>query len=97
MEFLEGSMLRRHGRQDEALPLFLDILDHHRDHETAEYAAHLALDSYDQLGRRDDMLALARKLAADPKFLAGKPDLAAILARIDHAARGPHAGENHHP
>src|SRR5262245_36189031 len=56
MTFLEGNLLRRYGHLDEALPLFLDILDHHRDHEVAEYAANLALDSYNLLGRHAEMI-----------------------------------------
>jgi len=97
MTFLEGSLLRRFGRLDDALPLFLDILDHHRSLDVAEYSANLALDTYDRLGRHAEMVELARRLMKDPEFLAGKPDLAATLARIDRIARGPHAGEHYQP
>jgi TolA-binding protein len=82
MKFLKANMYRRYNHWDEALPLFHEILDKHREHETAEYAANLLLDSYNRLQRYDDMLALADKLAKDPKFLEGKDDLAATLKKI---------------
>jgi hypothetical protein len=82
LEFLEASTLRRTGHGEEAIPLFRDVLDHHRNHETAEYAANLLLDTYNLLGRHAEMVALARSLAADRKFLADKPDLAATVSRL---------------
>jgi hypothetical protein len=90
MTFVEANTLRRYGRLVQAIAMFRDIVDHHRDHETAEYAANLLLDSYNRLGRHDEMLALANQLAADAKFLADKPDLAKTLARLKRQARGPH-------
>lgn len=82
MKFLKANMYRRYNHWDEALPLFQEILDKHSEHETAEYAANLLLDSYNNLQRYDDMLALADKLAKMPKFLEGKDDLAALLKKI---------------
>ena len=95
MMFLEANMLRHYGHFDEALPLFVDILDHHREHETAEYAANLMLDTYNRLGRYPELVALARHLMSDRHFLADKPELAANVAMIDRAARirHAHAGE----
>jgi len=81
MTFLEANMLRRSGNFDDALTLFLDILDHHMDHETAEYAADLALDCYQSLGRRAERTALARRLLKNRHFLRGKSELAAKAAR----------------
>ena len=82
MKFLKANMYRRYNHWDEALPLFQEILDKHSEHETAEYAANLLLDSYNRLQRYDDMLALADKLTKMPKFLDGKEDLSATLKKI---------------
>jgi tetratricopeptide (TPR) repeat protein len=82
MKFLKANIYRRYNQWDKALPLFHEILDKHRDHETAEYAANLLLDTYNRLQRYDDMLALADKLNKDPKFLEGKEDLAAVLKKL---------------
>ena len=82
MKFLKANIYRRYNQWDKALPLFQEILDKHREHETAEYAANLLLDSYNRLGRYDDMLALADKLTKDPKFLEGKEDLSATLKKL---------------
>jgi DNA-3-methyladenine glycosylase len=82
MKFLKANIYRRYNQWDKALPLFNEILDKHREHETAEYAANLLLDSYNRLGKFDEMLALADKLNKDPKFLEGKEDLAAVLKKL---------------
>ncbi len=82
MKFLKANMYRRYNHWDEALPLFHEILDKHSEHETAEYAANLLLDSYNRLQRYDDMLSLADKLTKNQKFLEGKEDLAATLKKI---------------
>ena len=82
MKFLEGNALRRYNHFDEAIPIFLDILEHHRQHETAEYAANLLLDIYNLLGRHQEMLALADKLDQDKPFLEGKQELAATIGRL---------------
>jgi tetratricopeptide (TPR) repeat protein len=82
MKFLKANIYRRYNQWDQALPLFQEILDKHREHETAEYAANLLLDSYNRLQRYDDMLALADKLTKDPKFLEGKEDLSATLKKL---------------
>lgn len=82
MKFLKANIYRRYNQWDKALPLFQEILDKHREHETAEYAANLLLDSYNRLGRYDEMLALADKLTKDPKFLEGKDDLSATLKKL---------------
>jgi hypothetical protein len=82
MKFLKANIFRRYNQWDKAFPVFHEILDKHREHETAEYAANLLLDSYNRLGRFDDMLALAEKLNKDPKFLEGKDDLASVLKKL---------------
>ena len=66
VQFHKANLLRRYDHFAEAIPLYVDILTHHRDHEAAEYAAQLLLDSYNRLQQYDQLLALADKLAADP-------------------------------
>jgi tetratricopeptide (TPR) repeat protein len=82
MKFLKANIYRRYNHFDEAIPIFLDILEKHRQHETAEYSANLLLDTYNRLQRYDEMLALVDKLDADPKFLEGKDDLKATLGKL---------------
>jgi TolA-binding protein len=86
MKFLKANIYRRYNHFDEAFPIFLDILEHHREHETAEYAANLILDTYNRQGKYEEMLALAEKLLADKKFLEGKEDLKATLDKIKATA-----------
>ncbi len=62
MKFLKANIYRRYNHFDKAMPIFLDILDKHRQHETAEYSANLLLDTYNRLQKYDEMLALADKL-----------------------------------
>jgi hypothetical protein len=68
VKFLRATVLWRRDRIDEALPIFIDIVDHHRDHEVAESAANLVLDSYNLLRRYDQLNAFAEKIRADKKF-----------------------------
>ena len=82
MKFLKANIYRRYNHFDEAIAIFQDILDKHRQHETAEYSANLLLDTYNRLQKYDEMLALVEKLDADPKFLEGKDDLKATLGKI---------------
>ncbi|MGE0871215.1 MAG: tetratricopeptide repeat protein [Kofleriaceae bacterium] len=82
MKFLKANIYRRYNQFDKAIPLFNEILDKHRSHETAEYSANLLLDTYNRMQKYDDMLALAEKLTKDAKFLDGKDDLKAVLGDI---------------
>ncbi len=82
MKFLKANIYRRYNQFDKAIPLFEEIIDKHREHETAEYAANLLLDTYNRTQKYDAMLALAEKLGKDPKFLEGKDDLKGVLADI---------------
>ncbi|HWU89191.1 MAG TPA: hypothetical protein VN253_18120, partial [Kofleriaceae bacterium] len=86
IRFLKANIYRRYDHLDEALPLFADILAKHRKHEAAEVAAQLLLDTYNRLHRYDEMLALAKRLSDDAPFLADKPELAAVIARLQHQA-----------
>ena len=82
MKFLKANIYRRYNQFDKASPLFEEILDKHREHETAEFAANLLLDTYNRTQKYDEMLALAEKLGKDAKFLDGKDDLKGVLADI---------------
>jgi tetratricopeptide (TPR) repeat protein len=82
MKFLKANIYRRYNHFDEAIPIFLDILDHHREHETAEYSANLLLDTYNRQKNYDALLALVDKLVDDKKFLDGKDDLKLVLDKI---------------
>jgi tetratricopeptide (TPR) repeat protein len=82
MKFTKANIYRRYNHYEDAIPIFMDILEHHKQHETAEFAANLLLDTYNSQQRYDDMLALVDKLDGDAKFLEGKDDLKATLAKL---------------
>ncbi len=82
MKFLKANIYRRYNQFDKAIPLFEDILAHHKEHETAEYSANLLLDTYNRLQDYDSMLKLVDRLVGDKKFLEGKEDLNETLAKI---------------
>ena len=82
MKFLKANIYRRYNQFDKALPLFMDILDKHRYHETAEFSANLLLDTYNRMGKFTEMLALVDKLNQDKKFLEGKDELNVTLGKI---------------
>jgi len=81
-KFLRANVLRRRDHLDKAIAGFLEIVELHRDHEVAEYAANLLLDAYNRLQRYDDLIALVARLRTDKAFLANKPDLAETISRI---------------
>jgi tetratricopeptide (TPR) repeat protein len=82
MKFTKANIYRHYNHFEEAIPIFMDILDHHKQHETAEYAANFLLDVYNNQQRYDAMLVLVDKLDGDAKFLEGKDDLKATLAKL---------------
>ena len=82
MMFMKANIYRRYNHFDEAMPIFQDILDHHRDHETAEFAANLMLDIYNRQQNYDALVTLADKLDGDKAFLEGKDDLKERLGAI---------------
>nr|HEX4318388.1 tetratricopeptide repeat protein [Kofleriaceae bacterium] len=82
VKFLRAKLLYRYDHLTEAIAGFEDILAHHRDHETAEFAANLALDGYNVLQRYDDMFALATRLEKDSEFLKGKDELVGVLKSL---------------
>jgi tetratricopeptide (TPR) repeat protein len=82
MKFLKANTYRKYNHYDEAIPMFLDIIDHHKQHETAEFSANLLLDIYNNQKDYKAMLALVDKLDGDPKFLEGKDTLKDVLAKL---------------
>ena len=82
--FLKADLLRRFDHLAEAIPLFEGIVTHHPDHETAEDAAQLALDSENRLGHHAAMLAFAHALP--PAFLTAHPRVRETVVRLGHQA-----------
>ena len=79
IKFAKADTLRRAGHTDAAAVIFRDILAHHRQHATAEFAANLVLDMYNQQGREAELVALNQQLLDDLEFLRGKDSLATRL------------------
>jgi tetratricopeptide (TPR) repeat protein len=82
MKFLKARTYRNYNQFDKATPIFEDILDHHRGHESAEFSANLLLYTYEVTQQYDKLLALADKLSKDTKFLDGKDKLKEVIATI---------------
>ncbi|HET7500677.1 MAG TPA: tetratricopeptide repeat protein [Kofleriaceae bacterium] len=82
--FEKANLLRRHDHLAEAIPLFESIVARHPEHEAAEYAAQLVLDSDNRLGREDAMLAFARSLS--PALLAAHPAVRDTVAKLQRTA-----------
>jgi len=82
--FLKADLLRRFDHLAEAIPLFEQIVAQHPDHEAAENAAQLALDSDNRLLRWDAMHAFANGLS--PAFLAAHPQVKQTVDRLAHQA-----------
>ena len=78
-KFLHATLYRRHGDHAQAVGVLTELLAKFREHETAELAANLTLDSLIRMQRFDDVLALVDQLAADAKFVEGKPALQANI------------------
>jgi tetratricopeptide (TPR) repeat protein len=86
MTLHKANLLRRYEHHADALPLLLDLVDHHRGHAVAEDAANFLLDSYNRLGRYGELVALAKGLAADAAFVADKPEMKRRLVAIEITA-----------
>ena len=92
LQFMKADTLRRYDHLDEALPLLEAIIARHPGHETAYYAANLALDILVITHRHDVLARFAHDLAARPAFFTARPDqdrapLVARLRDIEHKAR----------
>jgi TolA-binding protein len=82
LRFLEANIYRRANQHDKAAALYVALIATHPNETFSEANAALAIDSLVLLQRLDEMLLLADKLAADPRYLADKPDLAAIVKTV---------------
>jgi hypothetical protein len=80
--FLRANLLRRHAHYDEAVPMFAELVTKHAEHETAEYAANLLLDTLNRQGKYDELAVWVDRMRADKKLLAKRGDLAASLDNL---------------
>ncbi len=87
LAFVEANTYRRYDHLEEALPLLIDLVEHHRDTEKGAIAVDLLLHTLNRLGRHDEMIAWVEKLLADDKFLAGKDELTDRLRGLRQTAR----------
>jgi hypothetical protein len=78
-KFLIATLHRRHGDHAMAAGVLAELLAQFREHATAELAANLMLDSLIRMQRFDDVLKAVDQLAADAKFVDGKPALQANI------------------
>jgi hypothetical protein len=76
LKLVKAAIYRKHAHHDEAIVILSDLVANHRDHEVAERAVDLWLDSLLQLHRFDAALEVVDALAADKTFVDGKPMLA---------------------
>jgi tetratricopeptide (TPR) repeat protein len=81
-----GALLARHDHLAEAIPLFEAIVADHRGSKFAEDAVNFVLDAYNRLDRHAELVARARQILADKKFLADKPELERRLVAIEVTA-----------
>jgi tetratricopeptide (TPR) repeat protein len=86
IKFTKGNVLRRYARFEQAIPIFRDIVAKHPDHELAEDAANLWLDSLNQKHDDTALVAAARELLANQKFLADKPKAKEVAEGIENTA-----------
>ena len=80
--FLRAHILHRHRKHDESVPIFVEIVTRYPEHETAEYAANLILDSLNLQGKYDLLAQWVDTFRANKKLLAKRPDLASLLAKL---------------
>jgi tetratricopeptide (TPR) repeat protein len=86
VKFMKASLLYRHNRFDDAVPLLRDIVKQHPAFEVAEFAANLALDALNRARRFPEMLAFVDELLANPGFLNRKERLQDTLFKIKRQA-----------
>ncbi len=85
--FFAGVTLHRFDHLDDAIAIFVEIIDNHPRHNLAEAALHLALDTYNRLRKRDALLALVEHVRGNKDFLVGRAALAKRLDRISYDER----------
>ena len=69
MTFLQAEVYRRFHHYDEAIPRYVDLIEHHPQHETAYYAANLLLNLLVETGQTDQIVRWTGYFAAHPEFL----------------------------
>ncbi len=74
MTFLQAEVYRRFHHYDEAIPRYVDLIEHHPGHETAYYAANLLLNLLVETGQTDQIVRWTGYFAAHPEFLAAGGD-----------------------
>jgi len=84
LKFLAGAALAR-WRDPEAFDRLAAQLRDYPSDETAEYAANILLDLLNRGGNYEEMRTWVDTLRANPALLAGRPDLRAILDKLDTA------------
>lgn len=82
MKFLKARTMWRYDHLEDTLPLFIEIVEKHPDHETAEYSVNIALDSLIRLKKYDQLNKFALALLKDKSFLEDKEDITARLLDI---------------
>ena len=88
--FMKAKILSRFDQTEAAIAIYRTILDHHRRHEVAGYAASILLDAYNRLKQYDNLVALADELAKDEQFMRDHGELAAIVGRIQRQTKRKH-------
>ncbi|HUS29742.1 MAG TPA: tetratricopeptide repeat protein [Kofleriaceae bacterium] len=86
IKFTKGNVLRRYARFDQAIPIFRDIVAKYPTHDLAEDAANLWLDSLNQKHDEVGLVAAARELLANGKFLDDKPKAKEVAEDIELTA-----------
>jgi outer membrane protein assembly factor BamD (BamD/ComL family) len=84
MTFILANTWRRYHHYDRAIPIFQELLAHHRTHPTAEFTANLLLDCYNRLQQYDKLTALVDELLADATFMRAFPELAARVRDLEY-------------
>jgi outer membrane protein assembly factor BamD (BamD/ComL family) len=87
MKFLEARIYWRHGHLDDAVRRFEGIVSDHQDHEVAEYAANLLIDTLNRQGKHDVMLGWVDRLLAQKRFMDNHPELQATLNTLKRQGR----------
>lgn len=91
MKFLKAKVYWDHNHLEKANELFIDILKHHFEHETAHYSANLLLDDLNRLQQYEKMLKWVDILMAKKSWLEDKPELAGRLKVLKMQSLRKHA------
>lgn len=82
LTFLKARVYWRHGRLQESLPFFYEIVEKHSEHELALFSANLLLDSLIRLKKYDEVNKLVHKLLKNKKFAQAHDELRERLLGI---------------